>query len=119
MPSTGGILHVSALGTHLVVLNDPKYAIEMLDKKGRLYSDRPLLMMAGRLVGWDEGPALIGFNDTWGEYRRLMASFMGTKSKIAEFTDILQSEAEELVRRMVAAPQDFVSHAKKLVCFFY
>ena len=41
MSSIGGITFVSALGQGIVVLNDPKYALEMLDKKGLLYSDRP------------------------------------------------------------------------------
>jgi hypothetical protein len=55
------------------ILNDAKHAINMLDKKSHLYSDRPTLMMTGGLMGWDEGPALTPFCDIWSEYRQLFA----------------------------------------------
>ena len=50
----------------------------MIDKKGRIYSNCPTLMMAGKIVGWDEGPALIQVSKTWSEYCRLFAQFMDT-----------------------------------------
>lgn len=57
-------MHVDVLGTHIIILNEFKYAYEMLEAKGKLYSNRPSLMMAGDLVGWGEGPALIQANET-------------------------------------------------------
>ncbi|THH13653.1 hypothetical protein EW146_g6595 [Bondarzewia mesenterica] len=111
---TGGIVHVSALGKSIIVLNDAQYAIDMLDKKSRLYSDRPTLVMAGRLVGWDEGPALIPFCNTWSEYRRLFAHFMGTRSKIDAFVDVLEEETHAYLRRILADPGAWVKHSHKL-----
>jgi hypothetical protein len=49
--SVGGIVYLEVMGNPIVVINDPKIAIEMLDKKG-FYSERPVLTMAGKLVGW-------------------------------------------------------------------
>ena len=66
------------LGQSIVILNNAQYALDMLDKKGRIYSNCPTLMMAGKLVGWDEGPALIQVSKTWSEYCRLFAQFMDT-----------------------------------------
>ncbi|ETW79487.1 cytochrome P450 monooxygenase 110 [Heterobasidion irregulare TC 32-1] len=109
----GGIVHVSALGQSIVVLNDAKYALDTLDKKGRLYSNRPTLMMAGKLVGWDEGPALIQISKTWGEYRRLFAQFMGTRAKIDVFQDVLQQETHTFLRRTLVDPEGWVKHGCK------
>ncbi|KIJ29914.1 hypothetical protein M422DRAFT_268580 [Sphaerobolus stellatus SS14] len=108
----GGIAHATALGTHFIIINDPKFAIELLEKKGKLYSDRLRLMMGGELVGWGEGPALSQFTDTWSEYRRLMALFIGSRAKIDSFNDVLQNERNEFLKRMLDEPNDFVHHCR-------
>jgi hypothetical protein len=40
-------LHV--LGQGLVFLNSPEAAVDLLDKRGSIYSDKPSLVMAGEL----------------------------------------------------------------------
>jgi len=37
----GSILHASALGSHVVVVNKLEDAIELFERRARLYSDRP------------------------------------------------------------------------------
>ena len=111
--STGGIVHVSALGQSIIILNDPKYAVEMLDKKGLLYSDRPKLVMGGQMVGWEEAPVLSPFCDRWAEYRRLMSQFMGTKAKIDELNHVLQEETNVLLKQCIADPHDWVEHLRR------
>jgi hypothetical protein len=103
-------VHVEAFGTHIVVVNSPKVAFEMLEKKGRLYSDRPTLVMAGRLVGWEDAPALIGFNETWSEYRRRMAQFMGTRSKIEKFDFVLKDQTNVLLDALRTSPRKWDQH---------
>ncbi|KAJ6561091.1 cytochrome P450 [Mycena vulgaris] len=77
----GPIAHLRVLGKS-IILNYVNYAVQMLDKRSRIYSGRPNFVMGGKLVGWDEGPALIHFGKKWTEYRRLMAQFLGTRSKV-------------------------------------
>ncbi|KAJ6541834.1 cytochrome P450 [Mycena capillaripes] len=55
------IVRLNVLSTTIIVLNDVAYATDMLEKKSRIYSNRPRLVMGGKLVGWDQGPALIQF----------------------------------------------------------
>ncbi|KAH9934389.1 cytochrome P450 [Fomitopsis serialis] len=109
----GGIVHISALGQNIVILNEPQYAIDMLDRKGVLYSDRPTLVMGGQLVGWDEGPALIPFSDRWAEYRRLFSHFMGTKAKIDAFSHVLHEETNVFLKHVLAEPRDWVEHTRR------
>lgn len=82
----------------------------MLEAKGQLYSNRPTLMMAGKMVGWDQSPVLIQSNETWSEYRRLMADFMGTNDKVGKYEDTLKEEVKDLLARIVNTPQDHFSH---------
>ncbi len=109
----GGITFVTALGQGIVVLNDPQYALDMLDKKGLLYSDRPKLVMGGQLVGWEEGPALIPVCDRWAEYRRLFSQFMGTKAKIEEFQHVMYEETNVFLKHLLAEPQDWLEHTRR------
>jgi hypothetical protein len=108
-------VHVSALGQSIIVLNEVKHAVKMLDKKSNLYSDRPTLMMAGRLVGWENTNVLLPFGDTWKEHRRMFAQFMGTRSKVDEFADVLQSGTYRYLQCLLADPAGWVGHGHKCV----
>ena len=37
----GSVLHTSALGSHVVVVNKLEDAIELFERRARIYSDRP------------------------------------------------------------------------------
>ncbi|THH06929.1 hypothetical protein EW146_g9466 [Bondarzewia mesenterica] len=67
-----------------------------------------------RLVGWDESPGLISFGNTWSEYRRMFAHFMGTRSKIDAFVDVLEEETHTYLKRILADPGAWVKHSHKL-----
>jgi len=40
---TGDILHASAFGNHVVVINSLKMAEEIFERRAQLYSDRPVI----------------------------------------------------------------------------
>ncbi|KIJ55030.1 hypothetical protein M422DRAFT_24891 [Sphaerobolus stellatus SS14] len=107
----GGITYAKVLGLNFVILNESKYAVEMLEKKGKIYSDRPRFMMAGELVGWSESPALSQAGPTWAEHRKQMAAFMGSRQKIEAFSDILQKETGVVLKKLLNhGSQDFVKY---------
>ena len=111
----GGIVHFRVFGQSIIVLNDAQHAINLLDKKNNLYSDRPTLMMAGKLVGWDNVNILLPFGDTWKEHRRLFAQFMGTRSKIDAFSDVIQGEMHDLLHRLLMDPAEWFQHTRRCV----
>ncbi|KZT32443.1 hypothetical protein SISSUDRAFT_1028479 [Sistotremastrum suecicum HHB10207 ss-3] len=45
----GDVVHVSALGRHIIVLNSHEAALDLLDKRSAFYSERPTLTMGGEL----------------------------------------------------------------------
>ncbi|KAJ6623187.1 cytochrome P450 [Mycena sp. CBHHK59/15] len=110
----GPIVHLRVLGQSIIVLNDVNYAAEMLDKKSRIYSNRPNLVMGGELVGWDQGPALIQFGKKWSDYRRLMAQFLGTRSKIdTSYGHILETATQDFLHTVLRRPNLWVDHARR------
>lgn len=71
--------------------------------------------MAGRLIGWDEGPALMPFCERWSEYRKMFAQFMGTKAKVEEFSEVLEEETGVFLRRILEGREEWVEHSRKYV----
>lgn len=111
-------MHVRALGQSIIILNDVQHAVNMLEKKGSLYSDRPTLTMAGTLVGWDNNAVLLPFGNTWKEHRRLFAQFLGTRSKVDAFTDVVQGEVNSFLHRIQVDPAEWPQHTRKCVLLF-
>ncbi|KAF8140924.1 cytochrome P450 [Mycena galopus ATCC 62051] len=109
----GGLVYLSALGKSLVILNDPKYAFVILDKKSRISSERPTLVMAGQLVGWDKLPALCPSSHPWPEFRRLLAQFMGSRKKVEEFADVFEVETRAFLKSTLERPAQWLEHTKR------
>ncbi|KAI0316363.1 cytochrome P450 [Amylostereum chailletii] len=100
----GGIVYANALGQPIVIINDVKIAVDLLDKKSALYSDRPTLRMAGELTGWEHSLVLQHYGDRLKEYRRYIHRFLGTRTGIESFHPLFESEARALLKHMIAAP---------------
>lgn len=45
----GDVVYLHVFGIGLVFLNSPEAALDLLDKRGAIYSDKPNLVMAGDL----------------------------------------------------------------------
>jgi hypothetical protein len=41
----GGLVHASALGQHIIIVNSVKTAFELFEKRSHIYSDRPVIPM--------------------------------------------------------------------------
>ena len=46
---TGDVIYLSVPGQSLVYLSSPQMAFDLLDKRGSIYSDKPLLTMSREL----------------------------------------------------------------------
>ncbi|KAL0578229.1 hypothetical protein V5O48_003766 [Marasmius crinis-equi] len=112
----GPITHVRVLGQSIIVLNDATDVFGMLDKKGKQYSNRPRLVMAGELVGWDQGPALAQSGKRLYELRRLMARAIGTRSKIdTSYGHIIQGATRQYLKDVLRSPTEWVDHNRRYV----
>lgn len=45
----GDIVHVSAFGQHIILLNSETTVLDLLERRSAIYSDRPKLCMSGEL----------------------------------------------------------------------
>ncbi|KAG6879997.1 hypothetical protein C0992_008204 [Termitomyces sp. T32_za158] len=100
----GKICSITVLGRTTVILNSAKTAKEILEKKSSMYSDRPVMQMAGNLVGWRNGLSLMPYGDRVRLHRRLIHGSIGSKASIQEFSFVEQAETHRFLRRVLANP---------------
>ncbi|KAG0709796.1 cytochrome P450 [Suillus ampliporus] len=108
----GDISHVEVLGQHIVVLNSVKVAMEMLDKKSSMYSDRPVLPMAGELVGWKDCLGLLPYGDSLREYRKNIHRVIGSRVAMDIYHPIEEIETRRFLKRVLAKPDQLQAHVR-------
>jgi len=126
---TGTILHLEALGSHVIVLNSLKDADELLEKRARIYSDRPhipILKMWVALklysiifdlaccnrMGWDVNVSLLHYNDDWRFHRKIcQQNFRQDASH--EYLPIQKKKVNELLQGLLETPYELEAHNKR------
>ncbi|KAI0069200.1 cytochrome P450 [Artomyces pyxidatus] len=109
----GGIVYANALGQPIIILNDVNIAADMLEKKSSMYSDRPILQMAGELVGWKDTLVLTRYGERFKEYRKYFHSVMGTRASIEKLYGLFESETRLFLRRMLWKPEELADNIRK------
>ncbi|KAH9934293.1 putative monooxygenase [Fomitopsis serialis] len=106
----GDIIHLEALGDHLVVLNSAKAAKDLLESRSAIYSDRPSLTMA-ELSGLCVKIPMSPYNDKWRAQRKIVAlSF--NPGAVSHYQPVQELEARKLVRGIIRSPETLVSQTK-------
>ncbi|KAJ7885199.1 cytochrome P450 [Mycena olivaceomarginata] len=111
----GDVIRVSILGTPTIILSSVEAAIDLLESRGSIYSDRPTATMAGELVGWSRGLgyAQASHNPRFRDLRRLFHQFMGPRAcGEATLLGIQDRENKRLLRKLLTDPDNFDDHAR-------
>ncbi|GJE86534.1 cytochrome P450 [Phanerochaete sordida] len=111
----GDIVYLNLLGQPMVILNSAPHASALLDKRGDVYSDRPVLAMSGELVGWSRSLVLLPYGERFRTYRRYIARWIGGHAQVARHVGLTEREADRLLLRLRDEPKDFRAHVRKFV----
>ncbi|KZV70540.1 cytochrome P450 [Peniophora sp. CONT] len=105
----GDIVHISTFGKHIIMINSAQAAIDLLEKRSAIYSDRPhfpLIDLAGQ--GFNFG--FMPYGKAWSSRRRTFAAYFGRS-----FPDIYPSHHSavmHLLHNLRANPRDFMEHVR-------
>ncbi|KAG2067385.1 cytochrome P450 [Suillus decipiens] len=108
----GDITHVQVLGQHIIVLNSVKVAMEMLDNKSAVYSDRPVFPMSGELVGFKDSLPFLRYGDRFRRYRKIIHHAMGSRAAVDEYKQIEEVETHRFLKRVLAEPNQLQGHIR-------
>ena len=109
----GDISHIEILGKHIIVLNSVKAAVQMLDKKGSIYSDRPVLTMCGELVGCKYSVPFLPYGDALRVSRGQLQRCIGTLPAIRGYQDIEELEFHKFLKRVYDRPEQLAIHIRR------
>uniref|UniRef100_A0A0W0F178 Putative cytochrome P450 n=1 Tax=Moniliophthora roreri TaxID=221103 RepID=A0A0W0F178_MONRR len=114
----GDIIRITVLGQPAIILSSLKIANDFLETRGSIYSDRPIAVMAGELVGWNRGLgyASTAHNPRFREFRRLFHQFIGPRAcATKELQDTQERENLRLLGKLLDDPAHFADHAREYV----
>ncbi|KAL1659562.1 cytochrome P450 [Schizophyllum commune] len=102
------LIHIKVLGQHIIVIHDLPTAIELLEKRGSIYSDRPLFAYFD-MFGWYENLTTMGYSHP--SFSLLRREYQNHFAKGAErrMYDLQTNEAHKLVKRIIESPEKWRS----------
>ncbi|KAL3462651.1 cytochrome P450 [Aspergillus heterothallicus] len=107
----GPISTVSVLGQRLIIVNDAKIALELLEKRSAIYSGRPSLPFAD-LCGMGGTVLMQGYGKRLQTYRKYIHREMGSAVNVARFDRTQETEVRRFLARLLDAPQNLPGHAR-------
>ncbi|KAG2032312.1 cytochrome P450 [Suillus americanus] len=108
----GDITHIEVLGRHIIVLNSVKSAMEMMDSKSTLYSDRPIFPMLGELVGWKDSLVFLSYGDRLRRQRKNLQRVIGSRAAVGVYNEIEEVETLRFLKRVLAKPDQLQEHIR-------
>lgn len=101
-------MSAKVLNQTMIVVSSYEIAEEMLEKKSTIYSDRPVMPMAGELGGWNNITTLVRGKKQHSTQRRLMQRTIGTETYMKAMHPTQERETQMLLQRLLnmSSPDD-------------
>ncbi|KAF8188191.1 cytochrome P450 [Mycena galopus ATCC 62051] len=100
----GDVMHLQVFGKSMIVLDTLQAAVDLLDKRGSIYSDRPPLPLY-ELLGWTYMLSFMRYGEIFARHRQIHQSFFN-RQRCAGFEPMQTQEARWLVRNLLASPTE-------------
>lgn len=110
----GNIVYLRILGQPIIIINSSRVAIDLFDKMGAIYSDRPYFVMAIEMLGWGKILTLLQYNQEFRHQRKLLHGTMGTRSSLDTIAPTQELESRRFLQRVLDRPEDLLAHIRKL-----
>ncbi|KAH9165237.1 cytochrome P450, partial [Lactarius sanguifluus] len=112
MADYGEMMYINALGTGVLVVNSQRVAVDLLEKRSNLYSDRPHYISAGEFLTQNLTLSFSLFGELWHRHRRVaVEGFSKTNSQ--QFRPIQGREAIMLALELIKSPPSPEKHFKR------
>jgi hypothetical protein len=89
--------------------------MDMLDNKGAIYSDRPILPVAGELIGWKNVMTLLQYGDRLRRHRKNFHSVIGTRAAMSVYNQVEEIETRRFLKRVLTSPDQLQAHVRQYV----
>ncbi|QRW03318.1 cytochrome P450 family protein [Ceratobasidium sp. AG-Ba] len=104
----GPIVTARMLHQNMILVDDPRIATDLFEKKAAQYSDRYVSEVA-KLGGWDHDIIFMGYNPTLKYYRTLLQRALNNRVSL-DYVPLQEYEVRRYMRRLVETPEKFMKH---------
>ncbi|CAE7175224.1 unnamed protein product [Rhizoctonia solani] len=105
------IIYFRVLGSDTIVLHSREAAVELLEHRWNIYSDRPHMIMAGDLVGWNRMLGLADYSDETKVVRKYLHNSLSVKA-MSSWREQQEQEAFRFLRKLLRSPENLISHIR-------
>ncbi|KAF8643363.1 hypothetical protein AX16_009091 [Volvariella volvacea WC 439] len=109
----GDLIGLQVLGQPIVLINKYEIVDELFNKRGSMYSDRPGFSLIQEWGGWDWMLTPMRYNQECITQRKFLNRFLNSTA-IKAADNLLEEEAVNFVRRILAEPKRFREHTRLL-----
>ncbi|GJJ06167.1 hypothetical protein Clacol_000356 [Clathrus columnatus] len=106
----GNIVYLKMVRQHFFILSDYEDVFELLHKRSRHYSDRPVFPMSGELMGWDVAILFRNYDDSLRTMRRLTHQTFNP-----EIWPLEEKELTKLPKLLLETPANFEAHIRRTI----
>jgi cytochrome P450 len=106
----GHIVYYRILGKDIVVLNTIKPIKDLLEKRGDVYSDRPVFPFVD-MMEWEWQLSFTRYGDAWRQARKLLDRGL-RPGAAATYRPVQQERVRALLTRLLATPNEFQDHVE-------
>ncbi|KAG5732706.1 O-methylsterigmatocystin oxidoreductase [Termitomyces sp. T112] len=107
------IIHLNIAGTSIIVLDNAKVAIDLLEKRSSIYSSRARMPMLRELMGWDFQVGWIPYGDYWRQHRRILQQEFNYNAA-THFHPYQLNAARGLLRNLLDSPDDLFDNLRHM-----
>ncbi|KDQ57981.1 hypothetical protein JAAARDRAFT_253315 [Jaapia argillacea MUCL 33604] len=108
----GQLVYLHVFGLGIIFLNDSETAIDLMEKRGAIYSDRPHLVMLSDLCGAENILPFTHYGDQLRRHRRLMQQALNPVA-IKAYQPLLEIESLPFLRRLLSNPSAYMDHIRR------
>ncbi|KAE8348889.1 cytochrome P450 [Aspergillus coremiiformis] len=109
----GPISSVSIFGDNIIILNDARFASDILEKRSSIWSSRPAFNFA-KLAGWDKALGMTAYSDpSFKTKRKALGHQIGSKVSVSRFDAVQDLEVRRFLLRVLEDPDNLVHHIRK------
>lgn len=96
------VIYVNVLGQPIIILNSVQAAVDLLDKRGANYSDRPRFVLF-EVMGWKATLTFLRWGPRFRLHRKVLQRAFSPTSCVA-FRDLQERETHTLLRGILKSP---------------
>ncbi|KAJ7101797.1 cytochrome P450 [Mycena epipterygia] len=100
----GDLASLTIFGQALIIINSVKVAEDLLDVRGAIFSDRPVIPMGGELMGFNNALSLSQYGVRVRTERKIFHQLFGSQAAIRQFVPLVSSEICKLLQNILSNP---------------